>query len=269
MTKNTFAIKWHTHGDEAEQLVNKALEHLDLRKKVLKDSAINREVVTSILAQRMGEFTVVLGTTDSTHTEALKGVLECLTGPVLTRGSGRATYALREAYMAPDARFITKPIEDTSKRPVPPIATRFGTIYRDGSHSEVPFEDIRLFGYSKPSLVRIVAPHQHWHMFLDGTPTPSASWKDLIEATVPHQQHEELMNLIEEQGNRRGVAISRYGEDAFLSVNPDAVLFTIDNAILRYSGKSGQRVLLNVVDIYGRTHLRWGNKTMSAAGMAA
>ena len=77
------------------------------------------------------------------------------------------------------------------------------------------------------------------------------------------------MNLIEEQGNRRGVAISRYGEDAFLSVNPDAVLFTIDNAILRYSGKSGQRVLLNVVDIYGRTHLRWGNKTMSAAGMAA
>jgi hypothetical protein len=68
------------------------------------------------------------------------------------------------------------------------------------------------------------------------------------------------MNLIEDQGNSRGVAITRYGDDAFLSINPDVALFTIDNAILRYSGKSGQRVLMNVTDIYGRTHIRWGNK---------
>ena len=264
MTKNTFAIKWHTHGDEAEQLVNKAVEHLDLRKKALKDSAINREVVTSILAQRMGDFTVVLGNIDSAHIEALKGVLECLTGPVLTRSNGRATYTLREAYMAPDARFITKPREDTSKRPVPPVATRFGTIYRDGSHSEVPFEDIRLFGYSKPSLVRIVAPHQHWHMFLDNELTPSANWKDMIEAPRLHDSHDELMDLIAAQGNMRGIAMVRYGEDAFLAINADSALFTIDTTLIRYSGKSGQRPLLNITDIYQRQHIRWGSKAQGA-----
>ena len=142
MTKNTFAIKWNTHGNETEQLVNKAIEYLDLRKKSLKDDAKNRRIVTSILAQRMGEFTVVLGNIHKDDVDALKGVLECLTGPVLTRGKGRATYALREAYTAPKAQLITDSTDDPTKRPTPPVTTKYGTIYRDGSHSEVPFEDI-------------------------------------------------------------------------------------------------------------------------------
>lgn len=143
MTKTIFDIKWNTYGNEAEQLLNQALEHLDGRKKHLKDDTTNRRIVTSILAQRMGEFTVVLGNIRKDDVDALKGVLKCLTGPVLTLGKGRSTYALREAYMPPTAKFITDDTDDNTSRPVPPVSTRFGTIYRDGSHSEVPFEDIR------------------------------------------------------------------------------------------------------------------------------
>ena len=264
MTKTIFSIKWNTHGNETEQLINKVLEHLDGRKKHLRDDTKNRRIVTSILAQRMGEFTVVLGNIDKDDVDALKGVLECLTGPVLTLGKGRSTYALREAYMAPAAQFITDGTGDATRRAIPSITTRFGNIYRDGSHSEVPFDDIRLFGYSKPSLVRIVAPHQHWHMFVDDEPTPSANWKDLLEASQPHDRHNELMDLIADQGNMRGVAMVRYGEDAFLAISADGVIFTIDTTLIRFSGKSGQRPLLNITDIYQRQHIRWGSKAQRA-----
>lgn len=264
MTKTTFTIKWNTHGNDSVQLVNKALEHLDGRKKHLKDDTKNRRIVTSILAQCMGEFTVVLGNIHKDDVDALKGVLECLTGPVLTLGKGRSTYALREAYMAPTAQYVTDSTDDPTKRPTPPVTTRFGTIYRDGSHSEVPFEDILLFGYAKPSLVRIVAPHQHWHMFLGDDPTPSPNWKDMIEATKPHDSHDELMDLIAAQGNMRGIAMVRYGEDAFLAVNADSALFTIDTTLIRFSGKSGQRPLLTITDIYQRQHIRWGSKSQGA-----
>lgn len=264
MTKTIFTIKWNTHGNETEQLINKAIEHLDGRKKHLRDDTKNRRIVTSILAQRMGEFTVVLGNIDKEDVDALKGVLECLTGPVLTLGKGRSTYALREAYMAPAAQFITDSTDDQTKRPTPSITTKFGNIYRDGSHSEVPFDDIRLFGYSKPSLVRIVAPHQHWHMFVDDEPTPSANWKDMIETVKPHDRHNELMDLIAAQGNMRGVAVVRYGEDAFLAISADSALFTIDTTLIRFSGKSGQLPLLNITDIYQRQHIRWGSKAQRA-----
>ena len=207
----------------------------------------------------MGDFQVRLTDTPSTHKETLRETLECLTGPVLTQGKGKGKYALREAYAAPTAQFITKPLE-ASGRPVPPVTTRFGTIYRDGSHSEVPFEDIRLFGYSKPSLVQIVAPHQHWHMFVGNEPTPSANWQHMAEAAHPHECHHELMDLIADQGNMRGIATTRYGEDGFLAINPDSVLFTIDTTLIRFTGKSGQRPLLNITDIYQRQHIRWGSK---------
>jgi hypothetical protein len=173
---------------------------------------------------------------------------------------GRSTYALREAHRDHTAQFKTDESAPTSGRLIPPVTTRFGTIYRDGSHSEIPFEDIRLFGYSKPSLVRIVAPHDHWRVFVDGEPAPSANWKDMDEVAEPHECHDELMDLIAAQGNMRGVAIARYGDDSFLAINPDAVLFIIDTTLIRFTGKSGQRLLLNITDHYQRQHIRWGSK---------
>ena len=259
MTATPFEMKWDTHGHEAEHLVTEVIQHLDGRKKHLKDTAKNREVITSILAHKMGDFQVKLTDTPSTHKETLRETLECLTGPVLTQSKGKGKYALREAYAAPTAQFITKPLE-ASGRPAPPITTRFGTIYRDGSHSEVPFEDIRLFGYSRPSLVQIVAPHQHWYMFVGNEPTPSANWQHMAEAAHPHECHHELMDLIANQGNMRGIATTRYGEDGFLAINPDSVLFTIDTTLIRFTGKSGHRPLLNITDIYQRQHIRWGSK---------
>lgn len=117
-----------------------------------------------------------------------------------------------------------------------------------------------MFGYSKPSLVQIVAPHQHWHMFVGEEPTPSANWQQMLEAEHQHECHNELMELIADQGNMRGIATTRYGEDGFLAINPDSVIFTIDTTLIRFTGKSGQRPLLNITDIYNRQHIRWGSK---------
>lgn len=260
MDNTTFAIKWHTHENNAEQQVAAALEHLDRRKKALKDEAVNKRIVTSLLAQRHGEFTVSMTTIPKPLKEPLKYALECLTGPVLIRGSGRSTYALRDEYRASNGSFITVPPQETNGRASPSVKTKHGTIYQDSTHDEIPFSDIRLFGYSRPSLVTIVAPHQHWRMFVGDEAAPSANWQTLTEADDPHECHDELMNLIVSQGNMRGVAIVRYGHDSFLAINPDAVVFTIDTTLVRYTGKSGQRPLLNITDIYQRQHLRWGGK---------
>ena len=260
MNNTTFAIKWHTQENGAEQQVSEALEHLDRRKKVLKDEAVNKRIVTSLLAQRHGEFTVSMTTIPKPLKEPLKEALECLAGPVLTRGGGRSTYALRDEYRASGVSFITVPPPETNGRLAPSIKTKHGTIYRDGTHDEIPFSDISLFGYSRPSLVTIVAPHQHWQMFVSEEKPPSANWQTISETEDHHECHDELMSLIVSQGNMRGVAISRYGHDSFLAVNPDAVVFTIDTTLVRYTGKSGQRPLLNITDIYQRQHLRWGGK---------
>jgi hypothetical protein len=255
----TFSLKWKPFGNEAEQLISMALEHLDLRKKHLKDSDKNTRIVASILAQRLGEFVVRMTSIDKGDREALREVLECLTGPVLTRGAGKGTYALRGAYIDPQAVFITGEPEVVLGRAVPPIKTGHGTIYRDGTQGEVPFSEIKLFGFSKPSLVRVVAPHEHWHVFLGDKPALSANWKELIESDTPHDQHDEFMDFVVAQGNMRGVAITRYGDDAFLAVNPDVVLFTLDNALVRFTGKAMQRPLVHVIDQWGRTHVRWGS----------
>lgn len=260
MNNTTFAIKWHTHDNKAEQQVDAALEHLDRRKKALKDEAVNKRIVTSLLAQRHGEFTVSMATIPKSLKEPLKETLGCLSGPILTRGGRRSTYALRDEYRASEGFFITAPPPETSERRAPSIKTQHGTIYRDGTHDEVPFSDIKLFGYSRPSLVTIVAPHQHWRMFVGGEKPPSANWQTISETENNHECHEELMNRIASQGNMRGVAIVRYGYDSFLAINPDAVVFTIDTTLVRYTGKSGQRPLLNITDIYQRQHLRWGGK---------
>lgn len=259
MMKTLLSIKWIPFGNEAEHLINKAYEHLDLRKKHLKCSDRNKRVLASVLAQRTGEFTVQMPLIPEGDRDAVRSVLECLSGPVLTRGSGRATYALREAYRDCQAVFTTGEKHIAQGRQVPLIKTGHGTIYRDGTHDEVPFEDIKLFGYSKPSLVRIIAPHEHWHIFLSDKPAPSANWIEMVESDQPHDEHDTLMELVSSQGNMRGVAIARYGHDAFIAIDPDAVLFTLDNTIHRYSG-SGQRPLVEVTDIYQRKHLRWGSK---------
>lgn len=94
--------------------------------------------------------------------------------------------------------------------------------------------------------MRVVAPHEHWHIFLGDKPAPSANWKEVVES---YQPHDELIELVSSQGNMRGIAISRYGHDAFIGMNPDAVMFTLDNTILRYIGRSGQRPLVEVTDI--------------------
>lgn len=258
--KTLFSIKWTPFGNEAEHLVNMAYEHLDLRKKHLKCTEKNKRVLASILAQRTGEFAVRMPLIQEGDREAVRSVLECLTGPVLTCGSGKATYALKGEYRDCQALFTTSEKHITQGRQVPLIKTGHGTIYRDGTHDEVPFKDIKMFGYSKPSLVRVVAPHEHWHIFLGDKPAPSANWKEMVESDQPHDEHDKLMDLVVSQANMRGVAIARYGHDAFIAVNPDAVLFQLDNTILRYSGKSGQRPLTEITDIYQRQHIRWGSK---------
>lgn len=255
-----FTPKWETHGTPAEHLVSLAVEHLDRRKKHLKDDDLNRDVVTALLAHRRGPFEVRYSNLAKGYKEATREAVECLCGPVLAQEKGTSTYSLKDAYRAPDARFITKPKPADGKRPDPMVSTTYGTVYRDGTHGEVSFEDIGLLGFTKPSLVTIEAPHHHWHMFVGDMPPPSKNWQHIDEVDQPHIDHDHLMDLVATHAIARGIVAVRYGEASFLTANPDAVAFTIDSTLVRFTGKTGQRPLLTITDTYGRKHVRWGNK---------
>ena len=258
--KTILSLNWETQGHPAEHLVSKAAEHLDKRKKHLKDDDLNHDILTAILAQRGGPFEVRYTALPKNVREAVRGAVEGLCGPVLLSMPGTTAYALTDEYKAPDARFITKPAEPDGKRPKPTVSTTHGTIYRDGSHGEMPFEKIALLGYIKPHLVRIEAPHQHWHMFVGDTSPPSRNWLQIEEAAEAHSDHDKLMDMVVDNATNRGIGIVRYGADAFLTNNPDAVAQDIDLTLVRYTGKVGQRPLLTIIDIYGRKHPRWGSK---------
>lgn len=256
----TFYPKFEQHGNEAAQLVNQAIDHLDLRKKHLQNDERNRRIVASILAQRLGAFVVSMSVIDKADRETVRAVLEGFAGPILTRVSGRSTYALREEYRDSAAKFSTTKDTSLKGRQSPSVTTAFGTIYQDGSHSEVPFEHIKLVGFVKPSLVRIVAPHKHWEIFLGDEPQPSAHWRELTESETEHPDHDQLMDFALKQAFMMGVPMTRYGSDGFITGTPDPAIFAIDNAISRYSGRAGQRPLMEIIDSYKRQHIRWGGK---------
>ncbi len=79
-----------------------------------------------------------------------------------------------------------------------------------------------------------------------------------MTTTQEHPAHDDMMNAVVKNALYYGDPISRYGEDSFLCVNPDAIVFQIDNTILRKIGKTGQKPLLEVRDLYDRVHARWG-----------
>ena len=263
----TLMIKWLAHNSTAENLIEDACEHLDLRKKALKGKTQNKRIIASILAQRSGDFKVSYKHIHRRDKDAVKAALECLCGPVLIRCKGTEMYALREAYRPLNAFFTTEPPAETKGRHVPAVSTAYGTIYRDGSQGEVPFEDIKVFGYARPSLLQIVAPYQHWWMFVDDLETPSVNWKTIDETDHEHPIHDELMDLIALKANMRGIQTIRHGHDGFLCINPDALLFVVDTTITQRTNRSGNRPLLNIKDTYGRTHVRWGTSANKSKGI--
>jgi hypothetical protein len=140
------------------------------------------------------------------------------------------------------------------------VKTKFGTVYRDGSHDEVPFENISLLGHFKPCLLTIVAPHHHWWVFTGEMPAPSKNWQALEEVEQPFPGHDELMERFIKTAVYRGIAVVRYGEDSFITNNVDAVANIIDISLIKFTGRAGQRPLLTGKDIYGRSFHRWGGK---------
>jgi hypothetical protein len=253
-------LKWETHGEHAEHLVSQAAEHLDKRKKHLKDDDLNRDILTAILAQRGGPFEVRYTQLPKNVREAVRGAVECLCGPVLLSLPGTTTYALKDDWRPPEARFITKENNPSGKRRGSVVKTKFGTVYRDGSHDEVPFENISLLGYFKPCLLTIVAPHHHWQIFTGEMPPPSKNWKELEEVEQAFPRHDELMELIVMTALYRGIDVVRYGEASFITNNVDAVANILDITLIRFTGRAGQRAVLTGKDIYGRTFHRWGGK---------
>ena len=258
--KTILSLNWETQGHPAEHLVSKAAEHLDKRKKHLKDDDLNHDILTAILAQRGGPFEVRYTALPKNVREAARGAVEGLCGPVLLSMPGTTTYALTDEYKAPEARFITKENNPTGKRRGSVVKTRFNTTYRDGSHAEVPFEDISLFGHYKPCLLTIVAPHHHWWIFTGEMQPPARNWQALEEVAEVFPRHDELMERFINTALYRGVDVVRYGEDSFITNNVDAVANMIDIELIGFTGRAGQRPLLTGKDVYKRAFLRWGAK---------
>ncbi|MDB4841490.1 hypothetical protein OAH73_02775 [Planktomarina sp.] len=100
-------------------------------------------------------------------------------------------------------------------------------------------------------------------MFVDNERPPSVNWRELDEADTRHERHDSLMDHVVFRANMRGVQATRYGEGGFICINPNALLFVLDTEIIQQTGKVGQRPLLDITDIYGRQHLRWGSSTQA------
>jgi hypothetical protein len=255
MTTPIFALKWQHADATAAKVITDLEQHLDHRKKGLKDPDTNKAILAALLAYRRSPFQVRMGDLPKDKKAPVKDALECLKGDVLL-SHGNSVYEVR-----PDFSFlrISGKVRTTSAT-TPELETASGAIYRDGTHSEIPFSSILRFGYARPSLVSVVAPHRHWSIFFDGAPAPSRNWREIEEQTDAHPQHDKITDEVVTQAMRRGVVLVRYGEAGFICQNPDAAAFHIDNTLTRMTGKVGFRPLLEVTDQYQRTGHRWGSK---------
>ncbi|WP_445808992.1 hypothetical protein [Yoonia sp.] len=257
MTNNypVFQMKWEHNDADAAQIITDLEQHLDKRKKGLKNPEQNRALLAGILAYRGGPFKVLVSQVPDAYKATLEDALECLKGPVLL-SLGRNTYQVRDDYAFLKIRGTVR----TKDAVTTEIETKWGAIYRDNTHHEVAFGDIGRFGYVKPSLVRVVAPHKHWAIAFGEEPTPSVNWIEIQEQATQHPRHDELMDAIVEQGRRRGVAFLRYGEDSFVCKHPEQVAFWCDLTLTMTTGRHGLRPLLEFTDMYGRKDKRWGSR---------
>jgi hypothetical protein len=94
-------------------------------------------------------------------------------------------------------------------------------------------------GWRAPTISELARARWSWH----------ATW-------APRQPHGS--RSVQSQYERRTDRQIRRGW-----VNPNALLFVLDTEIIQQTGKVGQRPLLEITDIYGRQHLRWGSSTQA------
>ena len=269
MTPPILAMKWQHADAIGRELIEQLDQQLDHRKKGLSDPDTNRRVLAAFIAYRGGPFQVLMGNLHPNDKDPVRDALEGLKGNVLLSCKDKNTYQFRDdfAYLRVGGKVRTLTATHTE------LETTWGAIYRDGTHSEVPFSSFPRFGYARPSLVRIVAPHRHWQIFFADQPAPSKNWQEMEETTraagtlegtnaerLAADQHEKIMEAVVHNAWRSGVKFIRYGEDSFICQNPEQAAFHLDNTLLRLTGKVGSRPLLEVTDAFQRKSLRWGSK---------
>jgi uncharacterized protein (UPF0216 family) len=258
MTENItpiFALNWRHADKQGAERIAELEQHLDHRKKSLKDPDTNKAILAAVLAYRGTEFKVALGEIAEPLKPAVRDALECLKGPVLL-SLGSNTYQVRDEFAFLRISGKVQTIEATTTE----METTSGAIYRDGSHGEREFKDFARFGFARPSLVTVVAPHRHWAIAFGEEPAPSPNWIEIVEQATPHPRHDELMDEIVEQARRRGVALLRYREDGFICMHPAQTFFWINNTLTMVTGRYGLSPLLEVIDAYGRKDKRWGSR---------
>jgi hypothetical protein len=250
-----FALKW-THADKqgAERIAELG-QHLDHRKSSLKDPDTNAAILAAILAYRGTVFKIAIGKIPEHLKPAVRDALQCLKGDVLL-SLGSNTYQVRDefAFLRIGGKVQTTAATTTE------METSSGAIYRDGTHDEREFKDFARFGFARPSMVSIVAPHKHWAIAFGEVPAPSQNWIEMEEQPTQHPRHEEIMAATVEQARRRGVILLRYREGSFICQHPAQVLFWINNTLTIVTGRYGLSPLLEVIDAYGRKDKRWGSR---------
>jgi hypothetical protein len=261
---NVYSTQWKPHGPEAQKAIEQLAEHLDGRKKSLQDDERNRRILSGFLAVREGPFDVYTTKVPKEDQAAVRDAVEALTGPVLKRVSGKHTYEFDNSVLPYHTRVET--ITGTNRQK---LETRWGAIYHDNSFDGLPFEAFGRFGYAKPQLVEIIAPHHHWRIFHGECEAPSRFWHELDEVDDKHPRHDELMDFILERAALRGVHVVRYGDNAFICGHHQQFIRQLDTNIARYTNTSGQRPLLLVTDEYGRKIPRPGSATARCLGSSS
>ncbi|MDA9020249.1 hypothetical protein N9H60_03640 [Flavimaricola sp.] len=253
-----FALKWKEADTKASQVVADLEQYLDHRKKSLKDSDTNKAILTALLAYRGGPFQVRMMDLPKDKKAPVRDAIDCLKGDVLL-SRGTSVFELRPEFSFLKIGGKVRTAEATTTE----LETTWGSVYRDGTHSEVPFSNILRLGYTRPSLVTVVAPHRHWSIFFDGEPAPSRNWREIEEGDQHDQslRNDKIMDEVVSQAKRGGVVLVRYGEAGFICQHSNQAAFYIDNTLTRMTGKTGFRPLLEVTDQYQRKDFRWGSKS--------
>lgn len=251
---NIYSTNWQPHGPPSEQAVEQLSEHLDHRRKSLKDTDRNRRILCGFLAARGAPFDIYSTHLPKEDKQAVRDATECLTGAVLKRAGGKHTYRFDNSVLPYSTRVQTIVGDNRVK-----LETTWGALYTDSSFQGLPFEAFGRLGYGKPQLVEIIAPHHQWGIFLGERERPSVFWHELEEVEDKHPQHEDLITFAVDRAARRGIHVLRYGEAGFLCTHPTQFIKQLDANIGRYTNTAGQRPLLCVTDLYGRKIPRPGN----------
>ncbi len=266
---------WTTQDERTRQAVEKAKPLLDCRLKAVKEASQNDidRVLTSFFAYGENEYQIILDKVPEADRALLSACRDSLMGEVLQRTSGRNGYKLKEkwrnVYECRNCDLVP-----THK----PVTTTYRSIITDGSHNEIPLDQILALDYTKTGYIRIINPYLQTKFLLGEAEMPSLRYQNLEGVDcepvwggtaldpdyVDTTKNATLFPVWEAIRDKvifdNSLSMAAYRNDTILCHNVDQAVFALNIASTRITGKTGFSYLVEFKDVYGRKGMNWGGR---------